>query len=198
MPLQRAQLVWWRAVTLAGPAGENDRFLVVLDLLRTARHSSSTMLHALALGRTQLRATPADLDAKDAVRLLAPHDRLAGQAHRRRRSRHRRLDPNSPRPTDASDIRRPACGQAVPERTRTAATRSPAVALDVADAARAGDQCADGDDARRAWSGPDEEQDECVVAGVGTDDQGVPDLVVAEDRRMGVGPLAGQQTAPTV
>ena len=71
MPLERAQLVWRRAVTLAGPAGDNDRRLVVLDLLRTARHSPSTMLHAVALGRTQLRTTPADVDAQGAVRLLA-------------------------------------------------------------------------------------------------------------------------------
>jgi hypothetical protein len=68
-PLERAQLVWRRAVTLGG-RGQDDRFKVVLDLLRTARHGPSTMLHALTLGRAQLRATPDDVATQDAVHLL--------------------------------------------------------------------------------------------------------------------------------
>ncbi|MGH3451882.1 MAG: hypothetical protein ACRDQW_14425 [Haloechinothrix sp.] len=45
--------------------------MVVLELLRTADHGPSTMLHALALGRAQQRATPGDIPTRDGVRLLA-------------------------------------------------------------------------------------------------------------------------------
>jgi|SoiMethySBSTD1v2_1073268.scaffolds.fasta_scaffold3042030_2 hypothetical protein len=69
-PLERAQLVWRRALTLSGRSHDDDRFKVVLDLLRTARHGPSTMLHALTLGRAQLRATPEDVATQDAVNLL--------------------------------------------------------------------------------------------------------------------------------
>ena len=69
-PLERAQLVWLRAVSLSRQGEEADRFVVVLDLLRTAHHGPSTMLHALALGRTQQRATPGDVPTRDAIRLL--------------------------------------------------------------------------------------------------------------------------------
>jgi hypothetical protein len=73
-PLERAQVVWERAVHLAGPAGPaagDDDFLVALDLLRTARHGPSTMLHALTLGRARQQEHPADPVLRDAVRLLA-------------------------------------------------------------------------------------------------------------------------------
>jgi hypothetical protein len=70
-PLERAQLVWRRALTLSNPAESHDRFVVVLDLLRTAHHGPSTMLHALAIGRARQRATPGDVATRDAVRLLA-------------------------------------------------------------------------------------------------------------------------------
>lgn len=69
--LERAQLVWLRAVSLSRTDQERDRFVVVLDLLRTARHGPSTMLHALALGHAQQRATPGDPTTRDAVRLLS-------------------------------------------------------------------------------------------------------------------------------
>jgi hypothetical protein len=62
--------VWRRAITLSGRGHDDDRFKVVLDLLRTARHGPSTMLHALSLGRAQLRATPEDVATQDAVNLL--------------------------------------------------------------------------------------------------------------------------------
>jgi hypothetical protein len=70
-PLERAQLVWQRAVHLADSAGEGDDFLVALDLLRTAHHDPSTMLHALMLGRAGHRDQPEDPALRDAVRLLA-------------------------------------------------------------------------------------------------------------------------------
>lgn len=63
--------MWLRAVSLSRPDQERDRFVVVLDLLRTARHGPSTMLHALALGQAQQRETPGDIPTRDAVRLLS-------------------------------------------------------------------------------------------------------------------------------
>jgi len=69
-PLERAQLVWQRAITLSRPGPDRDRFVVMLDLLRTAQHGPSTMLHALALGEAQERAAPGDIAVRDAVRLL--------------------------------------------------------------------------------------------------------------------------------
>jgi hypothetical protein len=69
-PLERAQLVWQRAVNLSGPAENDDWFRVVLDLMRTARHGPATMLHALALGRAQQRAHPGDNATRNAVQLL--------------------------------------------------------------------------------------------------------------------------------
>jgi hypothetical protein len=63
-------VVWRRALRLSGPGHGEDRFGVVLDLLRTAHHGPSTMLHALTLGRAALRADPDDVTTQDAVRLL--------------------------------------------------------------------------------------------------------------------------------
>jgi hypothetical protein len=72
-PLERAQLVWQRALTLArrGASEDRDRFAVMLDLLRTAHHGPATMSHALALGEAHGRDTPGDPATGDAVRLLA-------------------------------------------------------------------------------------------------------------------------------
>jgi hypothetical protein len=71
-PLEQAERVWERAVELAGAGAgvEHDRFAVALDLLRTAQHGPSTMLHALTLGRAHHRDHPADPDVREAVRLL--------------------------------------------------------------------------------------------------------------------------------
>jgi hypothetical protein len=69
-PLERAQVVWHRAVQLAGSARDGDDFVSALDLLRTACHGPSTMLHALMLGRARHRAHPTDPILRDAVRLL--------------------------------------------------------------------------------------------------------------------------------
>jgi hypothetical protein len=70
-PLERAQVVWLRAVELADSAGEDDDFLHALDLLRTALHGPSTLLHALMIGRARHRDRPADPVVRDAVRLLS-------------------------------------------------------------------------------------------------------------------------------
>jgi hypothetical protein len=71
-PLERAQLVWRRAIALSATdrAWDGERFGPVLDLLRTAHHGPSTMLHALALGREQQRLAPGDPRIRDAIRLL--------------------------------------------------------------------------------------------------------------------------------
>ena len=39
---------------LTGPRAFHDRFDNALDLLRTARHDPATMVHALALGQSQV------------------------------------------------------------------------------------------------------------------------------------------------
>jgi hypothetical protein len=70
-PLEHAQVVWRRAVELTGSSGEDDDFLDALDLLRTARHGPSTLLHALMIGRARHRDRPADPIVRDAVRLLS-------------------------------------------------------------------------------------------------------------------------------
>jgi len=72
-PLERAQLVWQRALTLArrGQGEDADRFVVMLDLLRAAHHGPATMSHALALGEAQRREAPGDPVTRDAIRMLA-------------------------------------------------------------------------------------------------------------------------------
>ena len=69
-PLERAQLVWRRALELADPVAPDDRFVLAMDLLRAAHHDSSTMAHALSIGRTQLHAHPGDASAVGGVKVL--------------------------------------------------------------------------------------------------------------------------------
>jgi hypothetical protein len=69
-PPERAQLVWRRALELASPPSQHDRFGVALGLLRTAHHTPATMAHALNLGRTHLRAHPDDAPARGGVAIL--------------------------------------------------------------------------------------------------------------------------------
>lgn len=69
-PLERAQLVWRRAIVLARSDERSDGFVASFDLLRIAQHGPSTMLHALGLGRAQQQAAPDDIPTRDAVRLL--------------------------------------------------------------------------------------------------------------------------------
>jgi hypothetical protein len=70
LPVQRAQLVWRRAVTLSATTGYDDHSAVVLDLLQTADQGLTTMRHALALGWTHQRSDPGDVPTRDAIDLL--------------------------------------------------------------------------------------------------------------------------------
>jgi hypothetical protein len=70
-PLERAQLVWQKAITLSATDRGKEPFGTILILLRAAHHGPSTMLHALALGREQQRIAPGDPKVRDAVRLLS-------------------------------------------------------------------------------------------------------------------------------
>ena len=69
-PPERAQLVWRRALELAGPPSQHDRFGPALELLRAACHGPATMAHALNLGRTHLHAHPEDALARGGVAIL--------------------------------------------------------------------------------------------------------------------------------
>jgi hypothetical protein len=68
--VERAQLVWRRALELARSEAPRDRFGLALDLLRAAHHDPATMAHALALGRRHLRAHAADPVARGAASVL--------------------------------------------------------------------------------------------------------------------------------
>jgi hypothetical protein len=69
-PLERAQLVWQRALEVPGPPAQHDRFALALDLLRAAHHSPATMVHALTLGTNHLHAHPDDARARGGVAVL--------------------------------------------------------------------------------------------------------------------------------
>lgn len=69
-PPERAQLVWRRALELAGPPSQHDSFGLALELLRAADHGPATMAHALNLGRTHLHAHPEDTRARGGVAIL--------------------------------------------------------------------------------------------------------------------------------
>lgn len=67
---ERAQIVWQRALELAGPRAFHDRFANALDLLRAAHHDPTTMAHALTLGHTELRRDGDNADARAAAEIL--------------------------------------------------------------------------------------------------------------------------------
>ena len=67
---ERAQLVWRRALELAGHRAVHDPFENALDLLRAAHHDPTTVAHALTLGRTHLRADAHDFVARAATGVL--------------------------------------------------------------------------------------------------------------------------------
>jgi hypothetical protein len=69
-PVERAQLVWRRALELSGHGARHDRFALALDLLRAAHHDPATMAHALALGRRHLLAEEVDPSARGAASAL--------------------------------------------------------------------------------------------------------------------------------
>jgi hypothetical protein len=66
---ERAQLVWRRALELAGPA-QHDRFARALELLRVAHHSPAIVVHALTVGTRHLHAHPEDAIAREGVTIL--------------------------------------------------------------------------------------------------------------------------------
>jgi hypothetical protein len=61
LPLEQAQLLWERALELVD----------VVDVVRAADHDSTTIAHALALGRTRLRADVTNDSLRSGVTLLA-------------------------------------------------------------------------------------------------------------------------------
>ena len=69
-PPERAQLVWGRALELAEPRAQHDRFAIALSLLRAAHHDPATLAHALTLARTHLRAHADDAVARRGARIL--------------------------------------------------------------------------------------------------------------------------------
>ncbi len=69
-PLERAQLVWRRALELADPLAQRDQFAIALDLVRAAYNDPAIMAHALTLGRTYLRAHADDAFALGGARIL--------------------------------------------------------------------------------------------------------------------------------
>lgn len=82
-PLERAQVVWQRALNLAGRLERRDPGELALDLLRAAHHDASTMAHALALGRARL-ADPDDADIAGGVGVLEGAVRFLGTRPDRR------------------------------------------------------------------------------------------------------------------
>ena len=79
---ERAQLVWRRALELADPPAQHDRFALALDLLRAAHNGPATMAHALNLGRTHLHTQPDDPVARGGVTILeAAIAFLGGKPH---------------------------------------------------------------------------------------------------------------------
>lgn len=69
-PLERAQLVWLRALELTDTEAHRDGFALALDLLRTAHHDPATVAHAATLGRTHLRINPHDAAARAGTGIL--------------------------------------------------------------------------------------------------------------------------------
>ncbi len=69
-PLQQAQIVWQRALALAIPVEKHDPVTRVLELLSAAHYDSTTLAHAAALGRTEIRTNGAAAALERAVRML--------------------------------------------------------------------------------------------------------------------------------
>jgi hypothetical protein len=68
---EEAQTVWQRALDLADPLERSAPLAGVIDLLSAAPHDSTTLAHALALGRTRLRGSADAIGFARAVELLA-------------------------------------------------------------------------------------------------------------------------------
>ena len=104
-PLERAQLVWRRALAMGRGWARPDPFTDALDLLRTANHDPATLSHALAIGHTHLRLQPDDADAQAGAAILAAAigflgvkpraDEIAPQEHRYEQEHHHETGPSS-------------------------------------------------------------------------------------------------------
>lgn len=68
--MERAQLVWKRAVELAAEHGDADMDATSLDISRVAEQDTTIVAHGLAIGRTHLQDHPLDMGARRARRLL--------------------------------------------------------------------------------------------------------------------------------
>ena len=68
--MEQAQVLWQRALDLVHAVDPDERFAAVLELLRAAKHDSTTIAHALAIGRTHLRVDAGDSDATRGVNAL--------------------------------------------------------------------------------------------------------------------------------
>jgi hypothetical protein len=66
--LERAQLVWQQALEPVSPLVQHDH--VALALLRASDLDSTTMDHALALGRARLRENPHSSGARAGILVL--------------------------------------------------------------------------------------------------------------------------------
>jgi hypothetical protein len=69
-PLEQAQVLWQHALKRAGADEDREPLAEVIDVLAAADHDSTTLAHALALGRTQLRGEADIRGAHQAVRTL--------------------------------------------------------------------------------------------------------------------------------
>jgi hypothetical protein len=67
--VESAELICDRSGQLAALVGP-DVGNVAIDLLRAADHDETTLIHALAIGRSRVRREPADDSARRGVRLL--------------------------------------------------------------------------------------------------------------------------------
>jgi hypothetical protein len=76
-PLERAQVVWARAIELAVPL-RWKRFGVTISVLRAAEHDSAVLAHAVVLGRSHVRDHPSDEVGMRAIRLLERAIRFLG------------------------------------------------------------------------------------------------------------------------
>ena len=63
-------MLWQRALALVGTDTATDDFAAVLEVVRLAGHDSTTIAHALALGRTRLRGNVHDAVVRRGVSLL--------------------------------------------------------------------------------------------------------------------------------
>jgi hypothetical protein len=69
--LEQAQVLWQRALEFARGHEHHAPLAEVIEVLSAAHHDSTTLAHALVLGRTQLRDEADIVGGDQAVRTLA-------------------------------------------------------------------------------------------------------------------------------